>query len=104
MSIGEYDNLQAGMVTLSIMPGCHESPVLQVDLKPTMLRVVSCSKSSSRSLLIRHLRPQSGGIDNPVTMPSVTLRTGPVSSVVRKRFLLKTESVRMKNFSLVCRG
>ncbi|XP_057372348.1 uncharacterized protein LOC130693241 isoform X2 [Daphnia carinata] len=70
-------HLQAGMVTLSIMPGCHESPVLQVDLKPTMSRVVSCSKSSSTSLLIRHLRPQSGGIDNPVAVPSVILRTGP---------------------------
>lgn len=70
-------HLQAGMVSLTIMPHSHNNPVLQVDLKREMLRVVSCSKNSSASLAIRQIRPQTEKIDS-ATIPPVTLRCSAV--------------------------
>lgn len=64
------------MVTLTVLPGSHRSPVMQVDLKRAMQRVVSCSKNSFTSLAIRHIRQQEPGTG---ALPSVVLRNAPVS-------------------------
>lgn len=71
-------HLQAGMVTLTVLPGSHRSPVMQVDLKRTMQRVVSCSKNSFTSLAIRHIRHEASGTS---ALPSVVLRNAPVNKL-----------------------
>ena len=71
-------HLQAGMVTLTVLPGSHRSPVMQVDLKRAMQRVISCSKNSFTSLAIRHIRQQDPGTS---PLPSVVLRNASVSKL-----------------------
>ena len=68
-------HLQAGMVSLTILPGSHKSPVLQIDIKRALYRVVSCSKNSHVALAIRHIRKQS----DAAPMASITHRSAPVS-------------------------
>jgi len=60
--------LQAGMIQLSVLPGCHKGPVVQLDLKRSIHQlVVSSSKSPQMPLLIRHVRAQT---------PAIIFRTG----------------------------
>ena len=77
------------MVSLTILPGTHKSPVLQIDIKRALHRVISCSKSSHVSLSIRHItRKQSATA--AAAMSPITIRSAPVTLNSRSKLYLST--------------